>query len=126
MKIISFKKLKFTPASHEDKNDPGALKKVLFTCNQLIKGKIQMINWAVIPQDKSFSAHYHEDMEEIFIIVSGKAKIIIEKEEAKLSRGDAVLIPIRHIHRMENVGRDIVEYIAIGISKGQGGKTVVV
>lgn len=83
-----------------------------------------MINWAYLPKGKSFKPHYHEDMEEIFIIVSGKAKIIIGNKEDILEKGDAVIIPIRTIHKMKSLGSGDVNYLVIGISQGIGGKTV--
>ena len=84
MKIIRFKNLKFQPASHEDSFKPGVFKKVLLTYKDLLSGRVQMINWARLPVGSEFAAHYHEDMEEIFIIVSGRALIKVgNKEEIK-------------------------------------------
>lgn len=125
MKKVSFNTLSFIPASHEDQNSPGVLKKVLFSGIDFIpEGKVEMINWALLPKDKSFIPHYHEDMDEIFIIISGKTRIKIGKEEELLEKGDAVLIPMRSIHEMENIGKKDVNYIVIGISLGKGGRTV--
>lgn len=126
MKIIRFKKLKFLPASHEDPKNPGVLKKVLFVKDDLIKGRVQMINWAHLPKGKSFRAHYHEDMEEVFIITSGKAEIIIDKEKNILSKGDAVIVPVKAVHKMVNLGKSPVVYFAMGITTQKGGKSIVV
>lgn len=126
MKIIRFQKLKFIPASHENKKSPGVWKKVLFEKEDFVKGPIPMINWAKLPVAKAFEPHYHQDMQEVFIIIKGRAKIKIEKEEAILKKGDAVMIPIAKVHTMENVGREAVEYLVIGISLNKGGKTIIV
>ena len=125
MKIIRSTDLKYIPASHEDQRFPGVLKKVLLVKDDLVEGRTQMINWALLPVGKSFEAHYHEDMQEVFIILNGYVKIIVDNEEADLSKGDAVVIPLRSVHEMKNTGTEDVEYIAIGISLGQQGKTVV-
>jgi mannose-6-phosphate isomerase-like protein (cupin superfamily) len=124
MKIVSAQKLSYIPASHEETADPGVLKKILFTDKDLTLGKIKMINWAKLPKGRSFRPHYHEDMEEIFIILSGQASIRISDERAILKSGDSVLIPIKAIHEMKNVGSEDVYYIVIGISLDKGGKTV--
>lgn len=124
MKIIRGKDLKFIPASHEDKDNPSVWKKILFSKEDLINGKVQMINWAKIPIGKTFKAHYHEDMEEIFIILNGKTKITIDNEEGELEKGDAVIIPIGKVHRMSNISPYDVEYIVIGLSLGKDGKTI--
>lgn len=85
-----------------------------------------MINWAKLPVNRSFRSHYHEDMEEVFIILKGRAKIRIEDEEAILAKGDLVIIPIQKVHEMKNIGEREIEYLALGVALGKDGKTVVV
>jgi len=75
---------------------------------------------------KSFRPHYHQDMEEIFIILNGKARIRIPGEEAELGKEEVVVIPVGQVHEMKNIGDEEVEYLVIGISQGKGGKTVVI
>ncbi|MDO8639513.1 MAG: cupin domain-containing protein [bacterium] len=126
MKIIRGKDISFIPAGHEDKENPEVWKKVLFKKDELINGRVQMINWAKLPVGKTFKAHFHEDMEEVFIILNGKVKIFVGQKEEELEKGDAVLIPIRAVHKMKNISKNNVTYIAIGITYGKGGKTVLV
>ena len=102
------------------------LKKVLLEKADLQPGRVQMVNWASLGVGKRFARHYHEDMQEIFILVSGEAKITVGREAAILRRGDTVVIDAREIHEMENAGSETVEYLAIGITTEAGGKTVVV
>jgi mannose-1-phosphate guanylyltransferase/mannose-6-phosphate isomerase len=125
MKIVWAAELKFIPASHEDPESPGVFKKVMFRKDDLVDGKAEMINWALLPKGRSFAPHYHEDMQEVFIIVRGKAKITIDEETGFLNQGDAVVIPVGSVHEMENIGTEDVEYVVVGISEGAGGKTVV-
>ncbi len=124
MKVIKASDLNYIPASHENPQDPGVLKKVLARKDDLIDGLVQMINWALLPVGKAFEAHYHEDMQEVFIILEGTAEIAIDEETATLYKGDAVFIPPRSIHVMKNIGATDVEYLALGISKEGRGKTV--
>ncbi len=127
MKKFSLENKKFIPASHENTQNPGVLKKIIFTIDDLkIKGTIQMINWAKMKPNKSFAQHYHENMNEIFIIISGKAEIEIDEERTTLKATDTVYIPSQAKHRMRNIGSKDVEYLAIGIIKKAGGKTIVV
>lgn len=125
MKIVRFKKLKFIPASHENQKSPGVWKKVLLKKEDLLKGGIQMINWSKLPIGKSFQPHCHEDMEEVFILLKGKAEIKVGNEKEVIEKGDTVVIPIRKVHEMENIGNENIEYLVVGISLGKGGKTVV-
>jgi mannose-6-phosphate isomerase-like protein (cupin superfamily) len=125
MRIIRGSQLEFVPASHEDQRQPGVLKRVLATRDELLDGRVQMINWASLPAGSSFRAHYHEDMEEIFIILNHEVRMVVEGRQVELHAGDAILIDPREVHKMTNHTPHAVEYIVIGISSGQGGQTVV-
>ncbi len=124
MKIIRLKDLAWVPASHEDPKAAGVLKKVLLQKSDFIEGRPQMINWCALKVGRSFRPHYHEDLEEIFIVLKGNARIRLGDEQAELGRGEAVAVPPPLIHEMENVGDEEVEYIVVGISGGKGGRTV--
>ncbi len=124
MKIVRFKDLDFIPASHEDPKDPGALKKILLKRDDLPNGRIQMINWAKIPIGKSFAPHYHESMIEVFIIISGKVRVKIDQEEATLEKGDTVVAFEKQVHEMKNISDEEVDYFAMGVVTGEGGKTI--
>jgi mannose-6-phosphate isomerase-like protein (cupin superfamily) len=114
------------PASHEDPSRPGVLKRVLATRDDLLSGRVQMINWAVLPIGASFRAHYHEDMEETFVMLRGQAAMRVADASVTLGPGDSIQIAPREIHTMINTGSEDVEYLVVGISLGQGGKTIVV
>lgn len=124
MTIVRFNDLNFIPASHEDPNNPGALKKVLLKRDDIPSGRIQMINWAKIPAGKTFKPHYHEKMIEVFIIMSGQVKVKIDSEEAILEKGDMVIALEKQVHTMTNLTDEDVDYIAMGVATDIGGKTV--
>jgi len=126
VKIVRFADHTFTPASHENPLTPGVLKKVLLEKADLQPGRIQMVNWASLGVGKKFARHYHEDMQEIFILVEGEAEITVGMETGVLRRGDVVVIDAREIHQMQNFGPEEAAYLAIGITRETGGKTVVV
>jgi mannose-6-phosphate isomerase-like protein (cupin superfamily) len=126
MKVIPFASRSFVPAGHEDPVSPGVLKKVLLEKADLRPGRLQMLNWASLGVGKRFARHYHEDMQEVFVLVRGEAEITVSGETVRLRRGDAVVIDPCEIHEMRNVGPEEVEYLAVGISGEAGGRTVVV
>jgi mannose-6-phosphate isomerase-like protein (cupin superfamily) len=126
MKIVRFADRSFTPASHENPLAPGVLKKVLLEKADLQPGRIQMVNWASLGIGKQFAPHYHEDMQEIFILVEGEAEITVAAKTDVMRQGDTVVIDPREVHRMRNIGSVSVEYLAIGITGEAGGRTVVV
>jgi len=126
MIIVKSKDLNYIPASHEDQQNPEVWKKILFRKEDLAGDGVRMINWAKLPKGNSFKAHYHENMDEIYIILNGKTIVKVAGEEAELEKGDAVLIPTKLIHKMTNVCNEDVIYIVVGISRGRDGKTVIV
>ena len=126
MRIVRSSEIEYVPASHEDPNQPGVLKRVLATKDDMLNGRPQMINWARLPVGSSFRLHYHEDMEESFIVVRGTAEMRVDGEAHRLDAGDMLVVSPGEQHDMENVGDDDVEYVVIGVSLGKGGKTIVV
>ena len=126
MKIIRGAQLEFAPASHEDPRNPGCLKRVLATKTDLLDGRVQMLNWSKLPVGKSFQAHYHEDMQEVFVLLDGEVTMQVDGQHVRLAGGDCILIDPREVHDMTNeCGRDVT-YVVFGISTGQGGRTIVV
>ena len=85
-----------------------------------------MINWSTLLPNKSFRSHYHEAMEEVFIILDGEVEITVEEEKAILKKGDAIVIPETAVHVMKNLTDREINYIAIGIARDIVGKTVLV
>lgn len=124
MQIVRGSEIEFVPASHEDPQNPGVLKRVLATKNDLLRGQVQMVNWSRLPIGSAFQPHYHEDMQEVFVMLNGKVLMSVEGQGHELSGGDAILIEPREIHQMQNLCDEDVEYVVFGISTEQGGKTV--
>ena len=126
MKVIRGSAIEFVPASHEDPQNPGVLKRVLATNADLQAGQVQMLNWARLPVGSSFASHYHQDMQEAFVILSGNVQMTVDDQQVELSHGDAILIDANEVHKMINVGDRDADYIVFGISSQKGGQTIVV
>ena len=126
MQIIRGSQIEFVPASHEDPQNPGVLKRVLASKKDLLRGQVQMVNWSRLPVGSSFQPHYHEDMQEVFVMLNGRVSMSVNDETHELTGGDAILIEPREIHEMKNLCESDVEYVVFGISTEEGGKTVVV
>lgn len=126
MKFVRGAEKEFVPASHEDPANPGVLKRVLATRDDFSQGRVQMLNWSRLPRGASFQAHYHEDMQEVFVILNGEVEMQVESESVSLSGGDAILIDRKEVHQIFNRCDHDVDYLVFGIALEQGGKTVVV
>ena len=126
MRVIRGSEIQFVAASHEDPEKPGVLKRVLAKRDDLLNGRIQMINWASLPAGSAFQAHYHEDMEEVFVMLTGHVEMTVNSEIAELHAGDAIIISPREVHSMRNLTDQALEYVVLGISTEEGGQTIVV
>ena len=126
MKYIPNDNADFIPASHEDPKNPGVLKRVIATAADLQAGQVQMVNWAKLPVGHSFQKHYHEDMQEVFVLLKGSVEMTVETESVSMSAGDSVIVGVREVHQMTNVGDSEAEYIVFGVASGEGGQTIVV
>ena len=126
MQIIRGRDIQFVPASHEDAQNPGVLKRVLATKKDLLSGQVQMVNWSRLPVNSGFQAHYHEDMQETFILLNGQVAMTVDGQTHVLNEGDAILIQPREVHEMKNLSDEDVQYIVFGISTERGGRTVIV
>lgn len=126
MKFVKHAEVPQVPASHEDVNNPGVWKKVLLTKTDLQWGQIQMLNWATIPGGSSFQWHYHEDMQEVFLLLRGSVQMTVAGQELDMQDGDCVVVQPGEVHQMTNLSSQDAEYIVFGISSGKGGQTIVV
>ena len=88
MRVIRFADSPFLPAGHENPASPGVLRKVLLGKADLRPGRMQMINWASLGVGKRFAPHYHEDMQEVFVVMQGTAEITIAGETTVLRLGE--------------------------------------
>ncbi len=126
MKFIPAAAGEYVPASHEDAENPGVLKRVIATHSDVLAGQVMMVNWAHLPGNSSFQRHYHEDMQEVFVLISGHVTMTVDDATVEMLSGDTVIVEPREIHQMENPGDPSAEYLVFGISTGQGGQTIVV
>jgi mannose-6-phosphate isomerase-like protein (cupin superfamily) len=130
LKIVRGSKLAYEAASHEDPRKPGVLKKVLATQGELASGRVPMLNWSLLQAGKEFQRHYHENMQEVFVIIAGQVEVRVESGERRvqetLSAGDAIIVDAGEVHSMRNPGTDDVTYLVFGIAGSETGKTVVV
>ena len=97
----------------------------MFKRGDLQSGIVQMVNWAKMEAGKTFTPHFHEDMQEVYVMLSGEARLLVDGQTVNLSRGDALLIDPREVHQMWNEGAQDVEFLAFGIALGTTGRSVV-
>ncbi len=115
MKVSAITDKEFVPASHEDKDKPGVLKKVLFNAQDFDPAcGLKMLNFATIAPGESFVLHEHQTLEEVFYILKGKGEMRVGDEMTEVSAGMAILVPPKHMHTMKNTGDEVLEFMNFG------------
>ena len=67
----------------------------------------------IINPKKRFSLQYHNKRTETWTIVKGKLEITIGDKKQIYSYGETVSVPVKTIHRIENIGDEIAEIIEV-------------
>ena len=57
----------------------------------------------IYPTGKT-TGHAHEDMEEVYYILSGKGKMVVGEDEFPVQAGDAFYVPFGEYHVTYNTG----------------------
>ena len=57
------------------------------------------------------TGHAHEDMEEVYFILSGKGKMVVGDDEFPIRDGDALYIPSGAFHVTYNTGIDPLKFL---------------
>ncbi len=64
------------------------------------------------PRQKALP-HYHKTSEEIYYVISGSGKVRVGKTIEKIKEGEAVYIPIRAAHALENTRDSKMKILAV-------------
>lgn len=59
----------------------------------------------VLPVGASVGRHYHVETEEVYYILNGTGRMTVGDETREVTAGDAIFIPRRAAHTLENTGQ---------------------
>ncbi|NKB68626.1 MAG: cupin domain-containing protein [Candidatus Latescibacteria bacterium] len=75
---------------------------------------------------KTSDYHRHENLEQVYYILSGSGEILFDDKRYPTQAGDAIYLPTGIHHQMFNEGEDWLEHHVISMPvKGEGGQFVV-
>ncbi len=66
--------------------------------------KNQSLAEAMIPVGGATTEHYHRTSEELYLVIAGQGRLVIDGEEQLIGEGDCALIPPGQRHKVFNVG----------------------
>lgn len=67
----------------------------------------------VLPPGASVGRHHHIETEEIYYILEGSGRMRVGSEVREVTAGDAVFIPRRETHSLENTGRSAMTILLV-------------
>src|SRR5205085_2376033 len=59
-----------------------------------------------LPAGAAVGRHFHVETEEIYYILRGTGRMTVGAEVRDVVAGDAIFIPRRHMHTLENTGQE--------------------
>jgi mannose-6-phosphate isomerase-like protein (cupin superfamily) len=67
----------------------------------------------ILPPGCAVTPHHHRALEEIYYIVEGRGVMTVGEERREVSAGDAIFIPLKHRHTLENTGTVPIKLILV-------------
>jgi len=67
----------------------------------------------VLPVGAAVGRHHHLGTEEVYYILQGKGRMTVGTEVRELGAGDAVFIPLRMAHTLENTGDEPMRLLLV-------------
>lgn len=62
---------------------------------------------------QSVTPHHHREIEEIYYILSGSGVMRVGDEKREVAAGDAVYVPRRSVHTLENTGAEPIKLLLV-------------
>ncbi len=110
MKIRHLDEIKPQGISH----DADILKKVLFSESELPASV--RLSHAVFKPGQKASGHRHDDLCEIFYVISGSGLFCINGQEHRVSAGSSLRIDPHEMHEVINDGSDDMALVYFGLA----------
>lgn len=67
----------------------------------------------VLPAGARVGRHHHLETEEVYYILEGRGRMTVGSEVRDVVAGDAVFIPLRHTHTLENTGDEPMRLLLV-------------
>ena len=108
MKLSSINSAPEEPVSH----NPAAKKRVWFRKGDL--PPFTQIARVSVPPGEVLSAHAHADMHELFIVLEGTARMVVDEAPHNLSEDDAIALAPGESHELSNRSHKQFVFLVVG------------
>jgi mannose-6-phosphate isomerase-like protein (cupin superfamily) len=83
----------------------------------LEKGKGYKVKRLEILPNESISMQYHNHRSEIWTVVKGKGKVIIDGLIFEVNAGEFFDVPVKSIHKITNIGKETLTAIEVQLGE---------
>jgi len=108
MQLSSINNASEEPVSH----NPAAKKRVWFRKGEL--PPFTQIARVIVPPGEVLTAHAHGDMHELFIILEGTARMVVDGSVHQLSGGEAISLAPGESHELSNTSDGQLVFLVVG------------
>lgn len=114
MKIINLEDLSWEKVSH-----PGSkvLKKTIIKNDDL--PNFEFFGRAIFKKGDRIKEHSHTTMYEIFHLLEGKARFVVDGKERIFKKGNTIIIEPNELHEQDNPFDEDVEFVLFGLSSNK-------
>ena len=81
-----------------------------------LAGDWEAVEWAWLPPGGVSGEHLHTRTEEVYIILTGRAEILLNGTATEVGPGDVILTGVGTVHGLRNIGDSDVSWLVIEIS----------
>ncbi len=79
----------------------------------LREGNSYKIKSIMVKPGERLSLQYHNHRSEHWVVVEGTARVTRDKEEIDLTKDQSIYLPVKSLHRLENIGNEDLEIIEV-------------
>lgn len=109
MKLVNLEQVKAQPTTH----DASILRRVLMHESDM-PARVRLSHAALAPGQR-VEAHAHDDICEVFYVLSGEGKITVDGSEHRLATGACIRIDVAETHALYNDGDSELILLYFGI-----------
>lgn len=111
----TFKKLKINDIPVEDAHGGSGSRKILVKPEDVTSPFLEAVVNTFLKSGGIFDWHFHQDTDEIFIVLKGKGKYSCEDEITDYKKGDVMITPANLKHKIEAKGKETSEFYFIRV-----------
>ncbi len=111
----TFKKLKINDIPIEDAHGGSGARQVLVKPEHVASPYLEAVTKGFLKTGSIFDWHFHQDTDEIFIVLKGEGKYYCENEITDYQEGDVMITPANLKHKIEAKGKETSEFYFIRV-----------